>query len=286
MPATATLLALVTLTLWSFLAFLVAELQAVPPFLLVGLALTLSGLLGLPRWRAWRVPRRTFAVGVYGLFGYHLLFFLAFRYAPAVEANLLNYLWPLLIVLLTPLFLPGYRLHARSLLGAALGLAGVALIVSGGCVQPDLRYLPGYLLAGSAALVWATYSLLTKRLPAFPTAAVGGFCLASGLLALGTAALLGEWQTMPWGSLTLRQWGYLFLLGAGPMGAAFYTWDAALKRGDPRLIGALAYLTPLASTLILRLLGRRPLTGLSLAAMALIVRGAALGGRAEGQSAD
>jgi len=279
MPATATLLALVTLTLWSFLAFLVAELQAVPPFLLAGLALTLSGLLSLPRWRAWRVPRRTFAAGVYGLFGYHLLFFLAFRYAPAVEANLLNYLWPLLIVLLTPRFLPGYRLRARSLLGAALGLAGVALIVGGGGVQPDLRALPGYLLAGSAALVWATYSLLTKRLPAFPTAAVGGFCLASGLLALGSSALLGE--HMPWGTLSLRQWGYLALLGAGPMGMAFYTWDAALKRGDPRRIGALAYLTPLLSTLILHLWGRRPLTNLSLAAMLLIVGGAALGGRAE-----
>jgi drug/metabolite transporter (DMT)-like permease len=61
------------------------------------------------------------------------------------------------------------------------------------------------------------------------------------------------------------------------MGAAFFTWDAALKRGDPRIIGSLTYLTPLNSTLVLVMVGGRSLTWISGIAMMLIVGGAVLG---------
>ncbi len=279
MSSTATLLALITLGLWSFLAYLAAELSEVPPLMLTGMALTIGGLLGLPGWRAWRVPRTTFAIGVYGLFGYHFLFFAALHYAPPVEANLLNYLWPLGIVMLSPLFLPGYTLRPHHVLGALLGVSGAALIVSGGHLNLEMRHLPGYLMAATAAFVWASYSLLTRRVPHFSSAAVGGFCLTSGLLALGAAFLFGEWQVMPWQALTIREWALLLAIGVGPLGIAFYTWDAALKRGDPRRIGALAYLTPLASTLNLTLLGRRPLPWYAGMALVLIISGAILGNR-------
>jgi drug/metabolite transporter (DMT)-like permease len=185
----------------------------------------------------------------------------------------MNYLWPLLIVLLSPLFLPGYALRPHHILGAAVGLAGAGLILTGGQLSLDLANLKGYLLAAGAALTWASYSLMTKRLKPFPTAAVGGFCLASGILALA-AYWLGDPQTVV---LTRADWISLILLGAGPMGAAFFTWDAALKRGDPRVIGSLAYLTPLTSTLVLILLGGRNLTWVSALAMCLIVSGAVIG---------
>jgi drug/metabolite transporter (DMT)-like permease len=139
----------------------------------------------------------------------------------------------------------------------------------------DLVNLFGYLLAAGAALVWACYSLLSKRLPPFPTSAVGGFCLASGLLSLGAYALSGNSFTPA--MLSGRDWLSLFLLGAGPMGAAFFTWDAALKRGDPRIIGSLAYLTPLTSTLVLVLVAGRALTWVTGLAMALIIAGALIG---------
>ena len=269
-------LALLAVLLWSFLAFLGARVTHVPPFLVVGVALSTSGLVGTARLPAWRVPLKTFLVGIGGLFGYHFLYFSAFQYAPVVEANLINYLWPLLIVLLSPLFLPGYSLRGHHIAGALLGLAGAALIVSGGRFRLDLDHLRGYLLMGGAALAWSSYSLMTKRLPPFPTAAVGGFCLASGLLSLGVYYL----QAAPLASaarLAPGDWLSLLLLGAGPMGAAFYLWDAALKRGDPRIIGSLAYLTPLTSTLVLVLAGGRALTWVSGAAMLLIILGAVLG---------
>jgi len=273
----AILLSLATILLWSSLALLSAGVSHLPAFLSAGLALTLGGLVGLVKVRDWRVPGSTLALGVGGIFGYHALFFLALRHAPAVEVNLLQYLWPLLIVVLTPLFFPARRLGGHHLAGAGLGLCGAALVISGGRLDPDLAHLPGYLLALAAALAWSSYSLLTKRVRPFPTGAVGGFCLASGLLSLGIYAL--ERLAHPAGPLAIsgRDWLFLALLGLGPMGLAFFTWDAALKRGDPRVIGALAYLTPLLSTLVLVLVGGRRLSPLAAGAMALIVAGAAVG---------
>ena len=274
----AVLLALLSIVVWSSLAFLNSRVNALPPFLAVGVALCVGGLVGLFRAREWRVPWKTFAVGVGGIFGYHALLFAAFRIAPAVEVNLINYLWPLLIVLLSPVFLRGFRLGPMHVAGAVLGLAGAALIVSGGNLRPDAAYLPGYLLAAAAALAWACYSLLTKRLPPFPTGAVGGFCLVSGLLSIGLYFLerLGSPGT-PAPSLAAMDWLVLALLGLGPMGGAFYAWDAALKRGDPRVIGALSYLTPLLSTLNLVLLGGKRMSPTAGIAMSLIVAGAAVG---------
>ncbi|MFC1878855.1 DMT family transporter [Chloroflexota bacterium] len=275
MSLAATLLALTTIALWSFLAFLGARVNHVPPLLVVAVALCVSGLVSLVKIRDWRVPRKTFAVGVGGIFGYHFLYFAAFQYAPAVEANLMNYMWPLLIVLLAPLYLPDYKLRPHHLLGALIGLSGAGLIISGGRFSLDLANIKGYILAGGAAFIWASYSLLSKRLPPFPTTAVGGFCLASGLLSFGAYTLSGGAFTLS--SLNAADWLSLILLGAGPMGAAFFTWDAALKRGDPRIIGSLTYLTPMTSTLILALVGGQPLTWVSVIAMLLIVAGALIG---------
>jgi drug/metabolite transporter (DMT)-like permease len=272
------LLALAAIAVWSSLAFLNSRVNALPPFLAVGVALCVGALVGLVRAREWRVPLRTFAVGVGGIFGYHALLFVAFRLAPAVEVNLINYLWPLLIVLLSPVFLKGFRLGPRHVAGALLGFAGALLIVSGGSLRPDAAKLPGYLLAAAAALAWACYSLLTKRLPPFPTGAVGGFCLASGLLSLAVFFLEGALSpAAPMPALGGLDWLFLALLGLGPMGGAFYAWDAALKRGDPRVIGALSYLTPLLSTLNLVMLGGKRLSPTAALAMSLIVAGAVVG---------
>jgi drug/metabolite transporter (DMT)-like permease len=242
---------------------------------MTGTALAIGGALGLVRVREWRVPLRTACLGIGGIFGYHVLLFSAFQRAPVVEANLVNYLWPLLIVVLSPVVLPAYRLRLNHVAGGLLGLAGAALIATGGSLHPDLSALPGYLLAAAAALTWALYSLLTKRVPPFPSGAVGGFCLLSGLLALGMYAI-GH-GAAGFAIIRTTDWPRLVLLGLGPMGAAFMLWDAALKRGDPRVIGSLSYLTPLLSTLALVIFGGQELATVSIVAMALIVAGAVVG---------
>jgi drug/metabolite transporter (DMT)-like permease len=264
--------ALGAIVLWASLATIVQRLGRWPPFLLTGAALLVGSLVSAPRWRLWRVPGPTLALGVVGLSGYHAALFLAFRLAPAVEANLLNYLWPTFIVLFSPVLVPGARLRAGHVLGTLAGLLGAALIVTRGRLTVEVASLPGDLLAVLAALLWAVYSLLTKRVPPFPTAAVGLFCAASGAICLLLSALLEAPYRPGAGEI-----GWVVLLGLGPMGAAFFLWSFAMTRGDPRTIGALSYLTPLLSTLLLTVTGGGALTGLTAAAGALIVGGAVVG---------
>ncbi len=263
--------ALGAIALWALLASLGVALAHVPPFLLTGLALLIGSVPAWPRWREWRMPASTLALGVYGLFGFHFLLFISLRHAPAVEANLVNYLWPLLIVVLAPLFLDGVKLRAVHLLAALTGFVGAALAIVGGReLQGGLAW--GYLPALGSAFIWASYSLLTKRVAHFPTSAIGLFGLVSGLLALACHALLE-----PAATLSAKDWGLLALMGLGPLGAAFFLWDKALKAGDPRTIGILSYLTPLASTALLVLVTGREFTVWIVLAAALII-GAALAG--------
>lgn len=272
MSSAAITFALATIALWSFLAYLGASLSNVPPFLLAGIALCISGLIGAVRIRRWRVPLKTLIMGVVGIFGYNCFYFLALQNAPAVEASLINYLWPLLIVVFSPLFLSGYTLKPHHLIGSAAGLAGAALIVTGGRFTLDMANLSGYIFGGFAAVTWASYSLLTKRVPPFSTAAVGSFTMISGILALGVHFSFEAAYTP-----TGRDWLFLVLLGAGPLGGAFFTWDAAMKKGDPRIIGSLSYLTPLTSTLVLVALGGHEFKWATGVAMVLIVMGAVIG---------
>ncbi len=268
------LLALGAIGLWATLASLGVALAHVPPFLLTGLALVVGSAPAWPLYRQWRVPPATLALGIYGLFGFHFLLFIALRHAPAVEANLVNYLWPLFIVVLAPLILPGARWRLVHVAAALIGFAGAALAIVGG---RDLAggFAGGYVAALASALIWSSYSLLTRRVAHFPTAAIGLFGLVSGVLALGC-----HWLLEPAASLSLRDWALIGLTGLGPLGAAFFFWDAALKRGDPSTIGILSYLTPLASTLLLVLTTHRPLTGWIAAAAVLIVGAAVVGMRA------
>ncbi len=265
-------LALGAIGLWSLLATLAVGLRGLPPFELLAMTLGGAGLASAPWWWRTRVPWSTLAVGVAGLFCYHGMLFLALRRAPSIQANLVNYLWPLLIVVLAPLVLPGERLRLRHLLAAVVGFAGAALAITGGHAGFDTAHLPGYALALGAACTWALYSLLTRRVPPFPTAAVGLFCLVSAVLAALCHLALETWVTPGPGAAAL-----VAVLAAGPMGAAFFLWDAALKRGRPAAIGALSYLTPLASTLVLAVTGFGRLdAGIALAAV-LVVGGAILG---------
>jgi drug/metabolite transporter (DMT)-like permease len=276
----ADLLALGAIVLWASLATLATLLGDIPPFLLTGIGLIIGSLISIPlsgfRLSAWKIPPQTLLVGVYGLFGYHLMLFIALQSAPAVEANLVNYLWPLLIVVLSPLFTKSLRLGLRAVIAAILGFVGAALaITSSGSTSADAGFELGYVFALAAAIIWATYSLLTTKLQAFPTSAIGLFGLVSGLLAIAAHFVLEEPAV-----ISSSDWVLLVILGLGPLGGAFYFWDAALKIGDPRRIGLLAFLTPLLSTTLLLVVSGRELSVQLLASTALIVGGAMLGSKA------
>jgi drug/metabolite transporter (DMT)-like permease len=268
---TATLIGLTAILMWSLLAVLTVATGRIPAFQLAAMTFAIGALAASVSWivrpgaiRALWQPPIAWMVGIGGLFGYHALYFLALRLAPPAEAGLLNYLWPLLIVLFSSL-LPGERLKPHHIIGALLGLAGTVLLFAGNAsAQFEPGQIAGLAAAFVAAFVWAAYSVMSRKLKAVPTDAVAGFCLATAVLAF--AVHLGVEITV-WPNSTI-QWLAIIGLGVGPVGAAFYAWDIGMKRGDIRVLGAASYATPLLSTAFLIMAGfAKPSAAIAVAAV-------------------
>ncbi|HEV7270931.1 DMT family transporter [Pseudoxanthomonas sp.] len=280
---TATLTGLAAILLWASLAVLTTATGDLPPFQVLAIGFGVAAILGLLRavmrgrsgLRELRQPVAALALSTLALFGYHALYFIALKRAPAVEANLLNYLWPLLIVVFAGL-LGGVSVRRGQWIGTWLGMLAAALLVTrGNWLQVDPAHLPGYLAALGAAVIWAAYSVLNRRFADVPTAAITVGC--AGVALLGALChLLYEHTVAP----TTLQWAVLVVMGMGPVGAAFWLWDHGTKHGDIALLGSLSYLAPLLSTLLLVASGRAQAHPIQAVAIALLLAGAWLSVRA------
>jgi drug/metabolite transporter (DMT)-like permease len=278
----ATAIGFIAVLLWALLALFTVGSAPTPPLLLNAICFSIGGTIGLI-WTARTgglrclsgVSWKVYAFGTLGLFGYHALYFTALRLAPAAEAGLIAYLWPLLIVLFSGL-LPGECLKTGHLLGALCGFAGAALIVGGGGTGFNAEALPGYLIALACALTWAGYSVLSRRLGTAPTETVAVFCVATAILSALMHIALEEtvWPT------GLIGWGSALALGLGPVGLAFYVWDIGVKRGDIQLLGTASYAAPLLSTLVLVAVGIAEPSWMLAIATFLITGGAVIAARA------
>jgi drug/metabolite transporter (DMT)-like permease len=279
--ARATLVGFSAILMWALLAVLTIGTEPVPPLQLNAICFAIGGAIGLV-WSGRRgfgvlstVPLPAYAFGALGLFGAHFLYFTAFRLAPMAETGLIAYLWPILIVLFSG-FLPGEKVLPKHLLGAFLAFSGAGLVVLRGGIAVEAQALPGFAVALVFALVWAGYSVFSRRLGRVPTEAVTVYCLLASLLSV-VAHLAIEVTVWPLG---LGGWIATIGLGVGPVGLAFFAWDIGMKQGDIQLLGVASYAAPLLSTLTLVLAGKAQASLLLLAAAALIAGGAALAARA------
>lgn len=269
--------------LWGALAALSVAVGPVPPFQMVAMTFAIGAAIGVIRALvrgltlkelvSW--PPRVWLLGVGGLFGYHALYFAALQAAPPAEANLVNYLWPLLIVLLSAP-LAGEKLGWAHLLGALLGFAGVALLALSRGLSFSGSYALGYALALGCAFAWSLYSVLSRRFGETPTDAIASFCAAASILSLVCHCLF---EKTVWPASTTA-WLAVVALGLGPTGGAFYLWDHAVKRGDIRTLGALSYAAPILSTFLLIACGLAEATRALIFATLLVTAGAILAARA------
>jgi drug/metabolite transporter (DMT)-like permease len=285
----ATAIGFLAILLWSGLALLTALTKGVPPFELLALSfgvafaaslIVLAGR-GKAGFRSWRQPWPVWASGFAGIFFYHALYFSALKAAPPVEASLIAYLWPLLIVILSTL-MAGEPFRILQLVGAMLGLCGTVLVVlgRGGGHAVGSASMAGLTEAAGCAIVWSVYSVNNRRYSDVPTEVMGGIC---GLVAVagGASHLLFEQTVMP-GPVG---WVAIVALGLGPTGLAFFAWDYATKNGRLPLLGALSYCAPLFSTVLLVLCGKAPANPTILLSALLIIGGAVLAGRSGRQDA-
>ena len=299
----ATLIGGIAVLLWSLLALFTSAAAGIPPFQMLAMTFAIAFVVSVAvlarrgravlrfdlhaagevaaivaddgRGRAgfalWRRAPAVSLLGFGGLFGYHFFYFVALGNAPPVQASLIAFLWPLLIVVFSAL-LPGERLRWFHLTGALIGLAGAVLVVTGGReIAFNAAYAPGYLAALACALIWSVYSVTNRRFGAVPTEVVGGFCGVVAALGLLCHLLLEDTVTP-----SLGQGLAVFALGLGPVGLAFFVWDYGTKHGKIQVLGALSYAAPVLSTLALVAFGRAEASWSLALACALVTGGAVL----------
>ncbi len=285
----ATAIGVGAILLWAALALFTVAARGLPPLELLALSFGVACTAGLgvlgARGRAGLAEMRQSAapwlLAFCGLFFYHALYFFALSAAPPASASLVAYLWPLLIVLISA-SLPGERLRARHVGGAMLGLGGTTMIVLGRSADaPALgpSGVVGYAAAFCCALVWSGYSVLNRRYADVPSGMLVGVC---GAVALAGALCHAVVEPTVWPNA--GQGISIVLLGLGPTGLAFLAWDHATKHGRLPVLGALSYLAPLVSTLLLVLTGQAGASANLIVAAALIIGGAVLATGLPGRS--
>jgi len=266
------LLSLTAVVMWASLASFGINLVHIPPFFTLAVAFLIGSI---PCWlnpKAMFPDLKTFVVGSLGYFGYHFFLFMAFRFAPAIEANLINYMWPILLVMISPIFFKDAKLKWYHFLGAFLALIGCYVLVMGKGAELDFNYIKGYLLASGAAILWPLYTIFKMKSRPTSIHAIGGFCFGSSILCFATHLMIER-------SVGLQGTDFLnlIIMGLGPVGLAFYAWDMASKLGDTRVMGAISYLTPVLSTLGLILFAGQTMDKSTTIAMVLILCGASAG---------
>ena len=251
---TATAIGFFAILTWSFLALLTTASGGIPPFELATITFLIGGLTGAVTWpfrkgaianlhQSWKV----WAVGTAGLCLYHCTYFFALQSAPPVEASLIAYLWPLLIVVFAS-FLPGESFELHHKIGIALGLLGAVLIITKGFTVGFASGLKlGHFLAMACAFIWSAYSVASRRMGHVSTDVVAGFCFITSAVTAVLHFTL-EPTVLP---QTTVQWAAVAALGLFPLGTGFFAWDHGMKRGDIMVLGALSYAAPLLSTLIM-----------------------------------
>lgn len=279
----ATALGTGAILLWATLASLTTLRGPIPPFQTTAIVFVIGGALIVlvaavrGRLALLRPTPASLALGIYGFFAYHALYFAALTLAPPAEASLITSLWALLTVLFSGL-LPHHRLHIRHVIGALLGFAAAAILVHdklGAAHQPETAPL-GFALAFGCAFVWSTYSVASRLLAAVPSEALAAPCLVTAVLAGLCSLVFEQWITPP----NTLSWVALLGLGIGPLGAAFLFWDIGMKQGNVPLLGVLSYAALLLSTGLLILLGLAEPTWALGAACLLMVAAAVIATRA------
>jgi drug/metabolite transporter (DMT)-like permease len=218
-----------------------------------------------------RLDRRALALGLLGTFVYQMAYVTGLKTAPAAEANLLNYLWPLCTALLA---IPIRAEHPGAGLWAALGcgLLGLAVLVGGPAGGDYPLRAVGYSAALAAALAWGLYSNLLAGLALDPLTSQRAFVLL-GAAGFGLTALVEGTPLGPTDSGSLLRIAYV---GCAPVALAVLLWQAAMQRGPVQRVAAASYLTPVLSTLWLALLSGAAITPRVVIGLALVLAAAML----------
>lgn len=226
------------------------------------------------RTRSFRLqlpPFKACLFGVWGIFLYHWIYYLALDRAPLAEGAILATTWSLWIVIFSSLLLLK-RLAPSILFSGVLGFIGVALVMSAGKeLSFDSRYIQGYLLALCCGVIWSSFSVGLSRLH-LKQEPMTAFTLLTALCS-GGLYLFSMPHQLPSAQALLSA----IYLGAVPLGLSFFLWNRAVTGGNMVVIGFLSYLTPPLAVLMVALVHGQRISPQVLVGMAVIIAASIMG---------
>lgn len=262
--------------IWSLTAPVMATAVGVDPFLYVALGDGVGALAFVVMWiirrhnplpELRRVPLWFYLLGFVGIGLHNLTWVAALQQAPPLEATLIIYTWPLLVIVFTTISLR-QRLKWYHMAAGALGLCGIAALMMGrGLELGALSFTSGHLWALVCALTWSVFSAVAARHTYLSSNFLGVVLLLSALFSGSVWVMIQGAPPAPASSLWIVGVASVFFA------LSYASWDYGMKHGDAQLIGVLSFITPVLSAVYLVLLGKAEMTVYLLAALMLVVAG-------------
>lgn len=248
---------MVALVLWSSTSLLIALCAAFPAVFLTALTSLIGAVIFIARW-VWRkeplkehfkFPYQIVLMAVAGIGGYRILLFASMYYAEPVEASLINYLWPILLVVFSG-FLPDEKLKWYHLCGGFLGFLGILFIFSNG-LDLFVNFSLGHLLALGAAVTWAVFSVASRATKKYSSSIIPIAMLYSAIILFVFSYFTEDWHSI---SINTTDIIYMVILGA-TSAVGYFLWDVGMKYGNIQILGVLSYFVVVLSTFLLIIFG-------------------------------
>lgn len=217
---------------------------------------------GIPfkHWKAYLV------LGVVGVFGFNLFFFLGMETSSAINGALIMGLNPLLTAILGYLIL-GDKPSNRQLIAFPIGIAGVAIVVLGAGAQLTVSTGDVYILI--ANFNWALYNVLVKKMMPKDVSGVASTAsiMTFGAIALTVAAALhGNPMVMP----TISASAALLMMSLGGGVLAYLFWNASIAQLGPSKAAIFLNLVPVTA-MVIAAFEQRPPSHVQLLGAALVI---------------
>jgi len=211
-------------------------------------------------------------LGVWGIFLYHYIYYLALSRAPLAEGAILATTWSFWIVVFSSVLL-FKKLKIAIIVTAVVGMVGAALVIaSGKDLSFNPEYMKGYLLALTCGVIWSSFSVALghvkiKREP------MTIFTIYAAILSAGLYLV-----TMPHDMPSIPSLLSAVYLGCVPLGLSFFLWNRALTGGNMVIIGFLSYFTPPLAVLMVAIIHGEKVAPQVILGMVVIIA-AAVGGK-------
>ena len=208
-------------------------------------------------------------LGFLGLFLYSALYYYGISALSSQEACILNYLWPLMIVVFACILLKE-KLTARKLIAMGMSFAGIVVLTvgTGGAASSGNR-LWGIVACVTAAVCYGLFSVLNKKHSLNQNITMMWIWLTVSVCSLVSGMIFEKWQP-----IVGVQWLGLGWLGVVVNAVAYLLWAIALKNAeDSAKVANLAYLVPFLSIVLSSVVLKEQITVNMVIAVVLIVGG-------------